>query len=198
MTSKFRVMAAIRYSSVTSSIDCLRTLKNVHATNSRVLIKKVPDHHVQVDVKFLCFKDEDGQRIKRFQYTAIDDCTRISALKIDEQHNQASSIDFIHYVVETLPFRIKTIRTNNGHEFQTKFHWHVSDLGMLPVDIKPATPRLNGKVERSHLTDKREFYQMLDDGGDVNLRQKLGQWESYYNFLRPHSAHMQKKRLMKC
>ena len=29
--------------------------------------KKVPGHHVQVDVKFLFFKDEDGQRIKRFQ-----------------------------------------------------------------------------------------------------------------------------------
>ena len=121
MTSKFHVMAAIRYSSVTSSIDCLRILKNVHATNSRVLIKKALGHHVQVDVKFLFFKDEYGQRIKRFQYTAIDDCTRIRSLKIDEQHNQASAIDFIHYVVDKFPFRIKTIRTDNGHEFQTKF-----------------------------------------------------------------------------
>ena len=104
----------------------------------------------------------------------------------------ARLIDFINYVVETLPFRIKTIRTDIGHEFQTKFHWHVSDLGMLHVDIKPATPRLNGKVERSHLKDKRAFYQMLDDDGDVHLRQKLGQWEDYYNFLRPHSAHAEK------
>ena len=62
--------------------------------------KKVPGHHVQVDVKFLFFKDEDGQRIKRFQYTAIDDCTRIRALKIDEQHNQVSSMDFINDVVD--------------------------------------------------------------------------------------------------
>ena len=130
---------------------------------------------MQVDVKFLFFKGEDGQCIKRFQYTAIDDCTRIRALKIDEQHNQASSTDFIHYVVEKFSFRIKTIRTDNGHEFQTKFQWHISDLGMLHVYIKPATPRLNGKVDRSHLTDKREFYQMLDDDGDVNLRQRLGQ-----------------------
>ena len=43
--------------------------------------KKVSCHHAQVDVKFLFFKDEEGQRIKRFQYTAIDDCTRIRALK---------------------------------------------------------------------------------------------------------------------
>ena len=29
---------------------------------------------------------------------------------------------------------------------------------------------------------------MLDYNGDVDLRQKLGQWEDYYNYLRPHSA----------
>ena len=29
---------------------------------------------------------------------------------------------------------------------------------------------------------------MLEYDGDVNLRQKLGEWEDYYNFLRPHSA----------
>ena len=39
--------------------------------------KKVPGHHVQVVVKFLFFKDESSQRIQRFQYTAIDDCTRV-------------------------------------------------------------------------------------------------------------------------
>ena len=110
-----------------------------------------------MDVKFVFIKDEGGQRIQRFQYTAIDDCTRVRALKIYEQHNQSCSIDFINYIVEKFPFRIKTIRTDNGHEFQTKFHWHVSDLGMLHVYIKPATPRLNGKVERSHLTDKLEL-----------------------------------------
>ena len=39
-------------------------------------------------MKFFFLKDEDVQRIKRFQYPAIDDCTRISALKIYEHHNQ--------------------------------------------------------------------------------------------------------------
>ena len=70
--------------------------------------------------------------------------------------------------------------------------WHVGELGMFHVYIKPATPRLNDKVERSHLTDQREFYQMLDYKDDINLRKKLAQWEYYYNFLRPHSAHMGK------
>ena len=72
------------------------------------------------------------------------------------------------------------------------FHWHVDDLGMQHVYIKPGTPRLNGKIERSYLTDQREFYQCLEYKGDVDLKEKLNQWESYYNVLRPHAAHMGK------
>ncbi|MCG6167223.1 helix-turn-helix domain-containing protein [Leptospira sp. FAT2] len=37
--------------------------------------KKVPGHHVQIDVKFLSFRNSKGKEIKRFQYTAIDDCS---------------------------------------------------------------------------------------------------------------------------
>jgi len=53
------------------------------------------------------------------------------------------------------------IRTDNGHEFEAKFHWHLEDLGIRHAYIKPRTPRLNGKVERSHDTDQREFYQLI-------------------------------------
>lgn len=68
----------------------------------------------------------------------------------------------------------------------------MADLGIIHVYIKPGTPRLNGKVERSHLTDQRELYQVLDYTDDVDLRKELKQWESDYNFFRPHSAHMGK------
>ena len=150
--------------------------------------KETPGHHVQDDVKFLIFQDANGHKIKRFQYTEIDDATRIRALKIYEKHNQLSSIDFINYVVDKFPFRINTIQTDNGHEFQSKFHWHVQDLGMRHRFIKVGTPQLNGKVERSHLTDKKEFYQLLSYTDDVDLSQKLEQWENFYNFNRPHGS----------
>ena len=148
-------------------------IKKRSRTKFKSYEKQVPGHHVQVDVKFFFQHDKSGNRIKRFQYTAIDDCTRIRALKIYHSHTQKSSIEFINYVVKLFPFRIKMIRTDNGHEFQTKFHWHVCDLGMQHVYIKPASPRLNGKVERSHLTDRREFYQCLDYKDDVDLVKKL-------------------------
>jgi len=151
--------------------------------------KQVPGHHVQVDVKFLTLQRKQGAPVRRYQYPAIDDATRVRALKVYRRHTQANAIAFINYVVEKFPFRIRTIRTDRGHEFQALFHWHVADLGMEPVYIKPRTPQLNGKVERSHRTDKDEFYQLLTYRDDVNLEKKLAEWERFYNDERPHGAH---------
>lgn len=94
------------------------------------------------------------------------------------------------------PFRINTIQKDNGYEFQSKFHWHVQDLGMRHLFIKVGTPQLNGKVERSHLTDKREFYQLLSytDDMDLNLKKKNGK-----NFIISIDLmlHLKEKHLMK-
>jgi hypothetical protein len=57
--------------------------------------------------------------------------------------------------------------------------------------IKPRTPRLNGKVERSHRIDAEEFYRLLDgaviDDAKV-FNHKLQEWEDYYNYDRPHGG----------
>jgi transposase InsO family protein len=137
-------------------------------------------------VKFLQLKDKEGKPVKRYQYTAIDDATRIRALQIYPEHNQDCAIQFMDYVIEKFPFRISTVRTDRGHEFQARFHWHVEDLGIQHVYIKPRTPQLNGKVERSHRTDQTEFYQRLSYTDDVDLNAKLEAWENFYNYDRPH------------
>ena len=67
-------------------------------------------------------------------------------------------------------------QTDNGHEFQSKFHWHAEDLGIVHRYIKPVIPHLNGKVERSHLTDNQEFYQLLHYTRDQNLGKQLDAW----------------------
>ena len=139
-------------------------------------------------MKFLSLKTANGGKVRRFQYTAIDDATRIRSLKIYRRHNQQNAISFIDYVIEKFPFRIHTIRTDRGHEFQVQFHWHVEDKGMRHVYIKPRSPQLNGKVERSHRSDKEEFYQLLTYTDDVDLNEKLAEWEHFYNFDRPHGA----------
>jgi transposase InsO family protein len=113
------------------------------AVHTHRYAKTVPGHHIQADVKILSLKTPDGQRVRRFQYTAIDDATRVRALKIYTRQNQQNAIKFADYFIEKFPFRIQTIRTDRGHEFQAQFHWHVEDRGIRHVYIKPRTPQLN-------------------------------------------------------
>jgi len=152
--------------------------------------KPQPGHRLQMDVKFL--ERIPGTRKRLYQFTAIDDCTRIRVLKVFDACNQRTAIRFLDEVVRRLPFRILVVQTDNGAEFQSQFHWHAEALDIRHVYIRPRTPRLNGKVERSHRVDEQEFYQLLDQGGisdDIQLfNVKLREWEDYYNYHRPHGA----------
>jgi transposase InsO family protein len=152
--------------------------------------KPQPGHRLQLDVKFL--ERIPGTRRRLYQFTAIDDCTRIRVLKIYDACNQRTAILFIDEVLRRLPFRVLVVQTDNGAEFQSQFHWHLETRDIRHVYIRPRTPRLNGKVERSHRVDDQEFYQLLDAGGisdDIHLfNDKLREWEDYYNYHRPHGA----------
>ena len=108
------------------------------------LEKQQPGHSIQIDVKFI--EPLKGARKSRYyQFTAIDDCTRLRVLRIYDKNNQATAIQFLDYVCQKLPFRVDTIQTDNGSEFASQFHWHVLDRGIRHAYIKPATPRLNGR-----------------------------------------------------
>ena len=151
--------------------------------------KPLPGHRVQIDVKFIA--PLPGSRRKHYQFTAIDDCTRLRVLRIYPKLNQQTAIQFLDYVLERLPFRVEVIQTDNGVEFGSSFHWHVLDKGIGHVYIKPRTPRLNGKVERSHRIDAEEFYRLLDGVviDDTKLfNDKLREWEDFYNYHRPHGG----------
>jgi len=105
--------------------------------------------------------------------------------------DQKTAIAFIDHVLSKLPFQVERVQTDNGSEFGTSFHWHLLDKGIDHVKIKPRTPRLNGKVERSHRIDSEEFYRLLEGQviDDTHLfTDKLQEWEDYYNYHRPHGA----------
>ena len=63
--------------------------------------------------------------------------------------------------------------------------------------IKPASPHLNGKVERSQRTDIEEFYSTVDLSAE-NLYDLLDEWQFYYNWRRPHSSLGGKAPMDKC
>jgi len=147
-----------------------------------------PGSRVQIDVKFIA--PLPGSRRKHYQYTAINDCTRLRVLRAYPRCNQATSIRFLDEVLARLPFRVETVQTDNGAE-SVELSLTRARPGIGHVYIKPATPRLNGKVERSHRIDADEFHKLLDglviDESGL-FAERLREWEDYYNFDRPHGA----------
>jgi transposase InsO family protein len=131
-----------------------------------------------------------GSRKKHYQFTAIDDCTRIRVLRIYDRLNQQNAIRFPDYVLEKLPFQVEVIQTDHGAEFGSQFHYHVLDRGIGHVYIKPH-PEAERQGRTVHRIDQEEFYRMLegvviDDTGLFNDR--LQEWEDFYNFERPHGS----------
>lgn len=131
-----------------------------------------PGQRVQVDVKVVprsCITDPE---LKLFQYTAIDEFTRLRFLGAYEEQSTYSSADFLRKL--TLWFRrrgitVECVQTDNGFEFTnrfsnskrdlpTLFENTASQLGIRHKLIRPYTPRHNGKVERSHREDQKRFY----------------------------------------
>jgi transposase InsO family protein len=142
-----------------------------------------------MDVKFLERIPGTRKRLSVHGHRRLHACPRPQDLR---RVHQATAIRFIDEVRRRLSFRIQVVQTDNGAEFQTHFHWHVEALDIRHVYIRPRTPHLNGKVERSHRVDGQEFYQLLDKGGitdDIHLfNEKLREWENYYNYDRPHGT----------
>ena len=81
-----------------------------------------------------------GTRKKHYQFTAIDDCTRIRVLGSDDRLNQQTAIRFIDYVFEKLPFAVEVVQTGRL-EFGSQFHYHVLDAGAGQTSTSNRRPR---------------------------------------------------------
>ena len=87
-----------------------------------------------------------------------------------------------------MPFPIQRIQTDRGKEFFAyKVQERLMKFGIKFRPIKPGSPHLNGKVERTQKTDFDEFYNTvrLDV---LDLYQKLQERQHYYNWERGHGA----------
>ena len=131
-----------------------------------------PGQRVQIDVKVVpraCIADPE-QRL--FQYTAIDERSRIRCLGAYPEQSTYSSANFLTCMVEWFKrkgVKVECVQTDNGFEFtnrfshskresQTFFEATAAARGIRHKLIRPYTPRHNGKVERSHREDKKRFY----------------------------------------
>lgn len=131
-----------------------------------------PGQRVQVDVKVVprsCIADPE---LRLFQYTAIDEFTRLRFLAAYPEQSTYSSADFLKKLVKWYArkgIRVECVQTDNGFEFTnrfsnsrkdlpTLFERTAAELGIRHKLIRPYTPRHNGKVERSHREDQKRFY----------------------------------------
>ena len=132
---------------------------------------QTPGEKVQVDVKevpYCCLKGAAKRDGKHFyQWTAIDECTRLRYVFGYEEHTPENSVDFLQRLKAAFPFPLQTVQTDNGTEFtyrfiskteQCPFEEALAAQGIVHKCIPPRTPWHNGKVERSHRNDQRYFY----------------------------------------
>ena len=131
-----------------------------------------PGQRVQVDVKVVPRRRIADQELRLFQYTAIDEFTRLRFLGAYPEQSTYSSADFLKKLVKWYArrkIRVECVQTDNGFAFTNRFSNSKRDLpalfeqtAALPGTrhklIRPYTSRHNGKVERSHREDHKRFY----------------------------------------
>ena len=131
-----------------------------------------PGQRVQIDVKVVPRRCITDPELRLFQYTAIDEFTRLRFLAAYTEQSTYSSADFLRKAVAWYArrgIRLECVQTDNGFEFTnrfsnskrnapTLFEATAQSLGIQHKLIRPYTPRHNGKVERSHREDQKRFY----------------------------------------
>jgi len=152
---------------------------------------------IEVDIKFV--PGRIGRK-RYFQFTAIDSATRWRYLEVYDNMGNGNAIDFLNKLVGLAPFRIRSIKTDNGSCFtnwSTGYHksadpanprLHPFDLECQKLNIihyliDPGKPAQNGKVERSHRTDQEMFYDRHQFKTILGLKRAIKQWNINYNNL---------------
>lgn len=159
---------------------------------------RYPGERIQVDVKYVpkkCLSKElQEQGEKYYQYTAIDEYSRVRYLWFSKEHSTYESTRFLERLIKVLPFKVECIQTDNGFEFTNRLSWNagvrkiqtmfekkLEEIGIRHKLIKPHTPRHNGKVERSHRKDQERFYYEKIFHSLEDLKSRARYWIREYN-----------------
>lgn len=123
-----------------------------------------------------------------YQYTAVDDCSRFRVLGVYPRRTARNTLLFLDRVIEQMPFPIQRIQTDRGGEFfaesvQRRLRQEFIKFRPIP----PRSPHLNGKVERSQLTDLVEFW-ARQSPQDPEIDARIEEWQFNYNWRRSHGG----------
>lgn len=142
--------------------------------------RPVPGDRVQLDT----MKIKAGM----YQYTAVDDCSRFRVLGLYPRRAGKYTVAFLERVIEEMPFPIQRIQTDRGTEFFAEIvqNW-LKENFIKFRPIPPRSPHLNGKVERSQLTDLQEFW-AIRAALPMQNPDEIEYWQFDYNWRRPHGS----------
>ncbi len=159
----------------------------------------IPGELVEIDVIYV--RKFKGNWL--YQFSAIDSCTRWKYSWVTPEQSNRTAVLFLERVIQNAPFEIRGIKTDNASIFTNRYtgyskstdpmnpKLHIFDKICLRYDIThylidPGKPQQNGKVERSHRTDRERFWNRIQfrDLEELELKQK--EYLIWYNTKCPH------------
>ena len=155
---------------------------------------KIPGQKLQMDVKYVpaeCLPpDLAAMGTKWYQWTIIDEATNLRYTQFYDDKANMNSVRFTWEARKFFPFDSQEIQTDNGTEFTyrflntpklSSFEKYTRRIKIRHKLIRPATPRHNGRVERSHRTDEKFFYTKNKFESLEDCRVKGRKWLNEYN-----------------
>ena len=203
--SKYKIKALLEKEGIDISSSTIgRILKRRGLINKRISQKKRksalrpkkrfpkglsisrPGDLIQIDTKYILLTG--GRRY--YQFTAIDVLTKTRVLRVYPSTSSRNGKKFLKEVVNNLPFSIRAVQTDNGSEFLGFFDKELKRLNIPHYFIYPHSPKQNSYVERSHLSDEKEFYLFRGNISSIleEMQKNILQWEYVWNNIRPHQA----------
>jgi putative transposase len=126
--------------------------------------------------------------VKRYTVTAIDTVTRLAYAKTYQSHASIPAAAFLNECADIFP-NFSAIQTDNGSEFAGFFKVAAKNLNLTHYHIYPRCPDQNAYIERFNRTLDEEFLRLhrrLIRDDTIKLNQKLTEYLSWYNCIRPH------------
>jgi transposase InsO family protein len=136
-----------------------------------------PGENVQADVKYVPGED----RTWAYQFRFTDAYTNMQYAVDCLDKSSASAINAFRRAVQSFPFKITGIQTDNGGEFRGLFTLYLKTRGISHRFIPKRSAPWNGKVERANRSVDDEYYLNPE-----RPWRSLADYTRWYNRERPH------------
>ena len=129
-----------------------------------------------------------------FVHSIVDDYTRLAYSEPLPDEKAPTVVRFLTRALENLQqhgiHHVRAIMTDNHWSYKRSllFQALLKRHGIKHITIKPYNPQQNGKVERYHLTLKREWINQQAWPDEETRTQALHHWLHHYNNHRPHTS----------